>query len=324
MKLEHAALPVECDTISDPHTQYAFEQGDASVPHIYVVIPVRDRRAFTDACLASLAAQTIAHTVVVVDDGSSDGTPDMIERDYPGTILLRGDGELWWAGATNTGVGWTLAHCSPDDWVVTLNDDTLLSESYLEDLTRPAAITPRALIGSVAVDETDPETIIDGGVRIDWWRAKFRLMHRGETLREAYPNGGLHAADVLSGCGTLVPVQAYRELGPCNARQLPHYGADYEFTRRADRAGYRVLVNAGAVVQRRRSTGIHAEVGHGGFGALVRSFVSRRSSTNLAARVNFALLAAPRSLLLPYLFCDLGRVFAWSLRRHRDGGLTPS
>ena len=282
----------------------------------YVVIPVRNRRPFTQACLTSLSGQSLRHTVVVVDDGSEDGTPEMVRGEFPDAVLLLGDGSLWWTGATNRAVGWVLAHCQPDDLVVTLNDDTLLPPDYLMMLRRPVEADRRLLLGSVTVSEADGDTIVDGGVHIDWWRAKFTAQHRGDSLCGAFPHGGLHDVDVLSGCGTLVPVRAFRELGPYDQRRLPHYAADYEFSRRAARAGYRIAINADAVLRlRERSTGIHADVAQGGLDVFVRSFVSRRSATNLSARVNFARLAAPRSAFVPYLVCDLGRVMLGSVMR---------
>lgn len=209
-------------------------------------MPVRDRIDFTRACLGSLAAQTLAHTVVVVDDGSSDGTPDMIRAEFPDAVLLRGDGDLWWAGATNLGIAWVLRRATPDGLVVTLNDDTVCPPDYLEQLVRPVRRGTPLLLGSVAVSHRDPCLVVDGGVGVDWWRGKFLDRHRGQRLADAFESTALEDVDVLSGRGTLVPVRAFRELGPFDARRLPHYGADYEFSRRAARAGYRLAVNPAA------------------------------------------------------------------------------
>jgi GT2 family glycosyltransferase len=293
---------------------FATEEGGTEV-HVFVVIPVRNRLAYTRACLSTLARQSLDHTVVVVDDGSDDGTPEMVRAEFPAAVLLHGDGTLWWTGAMNRGVGWVLANAGARDAVVTLNDDTLLPRDYLSRLVQPLR-DRRALLGSVAVSETDGETIVNGGVRVDWWRAKFTPQHRGEVVPYAFPNGGLHDVDVLSGCGTLVPLSAYLELGPYDQRHLPHYGADYEFSRRAVRAGYCVALNSDAVLfLRQEATGLHAAVGRDGVQVFLGSFVSRRSATNLSVRVNFALRAAPRAQLVPFLLCDLTRVVIGTSRR---------
>jgi GT2 family glycosyltransferase len=298
------------------------EQGVAQAPagRLFVVIPVHNRVDFTRACLESLAAQTAPHTTVVVDDGSTDGTPEMVRVDFPKAALLHGDGDLWWTGATNVGVAWVLRRCGADDLVVTLNDDTVCPPEFLANLTRPAQRGSRMLLGSVAVSHRDSAVIVDGGVQVDWWRGRFVKRHSGDRLDEAFSRSGLEDVDVLPGRGTLVPVSAFRELGPYDRRRLPHYGADYEFSRRAARAGYRLAVNRSAVlVVHEENTGMHSEVSEGRLGTLFRSFTSRRSATNLRVRWNFARLAAPRKTLLPFLVCDLGRVVLGSIRRSATG-----
>ena len=60
---------------------------------IHIVIPVYNRRDITRNCLLSLREQT--HTdfqVVVIDDGSTDGTSEMIQKEFPEVVLLMGDG----------------------------------------------------------------------------------------------------------------------------------------------------------------------------------------------------------------------------------------
>lgn len=71
---------------------------------IYIIIPVHNRKHFTRECLLSLRKQTFQNfKVIVVNDGSSDGTGEMIEKEFSDVILLKGDGNLWWTGATNLG-----------------------------------------------------------------------------------------------------------------------------------------------------------------------------------------------------------------------------
>jgi hypothetical protein len=53
---------------------------------------------------------------------------------------------------------------------------------------------------------------------------------------------------LLTGCGTLVPAGCYREVGLYDARMCPQYHADAEFTLRAARRGWRLLVDLHAVV----------------------------------------------------------------------------
>lgn len=65
---------------------------------IYVILAVYNRRKVTEQCLKNLLNQTYkAFEIIVFDDGSTDGTFEMIKKKYPEIILLKGDGNYWWS-----------------------------------------------------------------------------------------------------------------------------------------------------------------------------------------------------------------------------------
>jgi GT2 family glycosyltransferase len=113
----------------------------------------------------------------------------------------------------------------------------------------------------------------------------------------------------------LIPARVFAQVGLFDDRRLPHYAADYEFSARAQRAGHELLVDYDAVVIAATSmTGMNNEERPLPWRQLLRSFISRRSPYNLAARFNFARLAAP-ALLWPLFFvCDVIRVVAGRVR----------
>jgi cellulose synthase/poly-beta-1,6-N-acetylglucosamine synthase-like glycosyltransferase len=73
-----------------------------------IVIPVHNRLDATRECLDSLQCQAYRHfQVVLVDDGSTDGTFDYIKEKYPEIILLRPMKKREWITHTRTFVGQT-------------------------------------------------------------------------------------------------------------------------------------------------------------------------------------------------------------------------
>lgn len=290
-------------------------------PSVFVVIPVHNRCAHTVACLRSLAVQTYPSvTVVVVDDGSTDDTRRVITEEHPAVVLLGGDGNLWWTGATNVGVGWALERCRADDYILTLNNDTTVRPDYVDTLLALAQATQPSLVGSVALDSRDQETIVDGGPRVRWPTAEWWSVNQGRSLSQCLAEGTRFVEpSCLPGRGTLIPAQCIRKIGPFNAVRLPHYAADYEFSIRARRAGYRLLVSYEApVVSDVAATGISSK-NRIPWHTRCSALVSRRSASCLVYRWRFARLSAPRHILPLYILADTGRVLAGAFRDWAKG-----
>lgn len=72
---------------------------------ISIVIPVFNRKEYTRECLLSLKDQTDQRfKVIIVDDGSTDGTEDMLREEFPEVEVLKGSGSLFWTAGVNMGI----------------------------------------------------------------------------------------------------------------------------------------------------------------------------------------------------------------------------
>lgn len=291
---------------------------------VYVIIPVHNRSHFTKACLDSLRLQTYPQLVpVVIDDGSTDGTAEQLREFYPEVVLLRGDGELWWAGATNLGVGLVLQRCAANDFVLLLNNDTAVEPSYVATLVRVCGQHDRrALVGSVSVDIRDRATIADGGPHVNWRTAKWGSSNVGRRLEDVRAEGVTSVdASVLPGRGTLVPVECFADVGLFESERLPQYAADYEFSARAKRAGYRLVMTYEApVLSEVEATGPSSARGRLPWGVFFGTYFSRRAPACLLYRWRYGWLAAPRGSRLAYIVADTVRVVAGGLRDQFSGG----
>jgi GT2 family glycosyltransferase len=195
-----------------------------------------------------MRAQTLKNfQVIVVDDGSSDGTRDLISKQFPEVKLLQGDGNLWWTGAINLGVRYAMSHGAVTDAVLVINDDLEVSSDYLETLYRLWQSMPRTLIGSVVVDIDNPDIIDNGGNVVNWWTAKFRVLHCGERLSK-FAKDYYVPASFLTGRGTLIPMQVFHDIGLYDDRHFQQCG-DTEFPVRAQKAGYQLVVSYAAAVK---------------------------------------------------------------------------
>ena len=128
---------------------------------VAVVIPNWDGRQWLPGCLDSLAAQTRpADDVVVVDNGSTDSSPQMVRTDYPAVRVLALGRNTGFAYACNRGV----EVVSDADLVALVNSDVVLADDWVELMVR--ALEEESDAASVAckmVDLADPSVIYDAG-----------------------------------------------------------------------------------------------------------------------------------------------------------------
>lgn len=210
--------------------------NEAKPGSLFVVIPVHNRRALTRACLTALERQTTADfRVIVVDDGSTDGTAEMITDELPSVEVVRGDGSLWWSGSVNMGITEALRQGARA--VVLLNDDTVPASDLIEVLAAAATEQPGALIGAVSTDAAGE--LLYGGEIVDWRHAQFRSLLDSLSPDERH---GLHSVSHLPGRGLWIPAEVFGEIGLMDAKHFPQAVADYDFTQHALRAGHPNLV----------------------------------------------------------------------------------
>jgi N-acetylglucosaminyl-diphospho-decaprenol L-rhamnosyltransferase len=95
---------------------------------VAVIVPLFNGRELISDCLDSIPRGT---EIVVVDDGSSDGAPELVEQDFPFVRLLRNERNLGFGSTANRGL------CSTSATVrVVLNSDARLRPGALEALVR--------------------------------------------------------------------------------------------------------------------------------------------------------------------------------------------
>jgi N-acetylglucosaminyl-diphospho-decaprenol L-rhamnosyltransferase len=135
---------------------------------IDVVIPAFNHYELTESCLRHLAAQTVPHNVIVVDNGSTDETRESLARDWPEAQVLALEHNHAFTRAVNLGVA-----AGRGEHIVLMNNDVDLRPDCLEHLLAPLRRDPR--LGSVAsVLLTVGEQAIDSvGVTTDVTLAGF-------------------------------------------------------------------------------------------------------------------------------------------------------
>lgn len=100
---------------------------------VLALVVTRDRRDLLEECLAALRAQTRpVEGILVVDNASSDGTPDLVRTEHPDIELRALPENVGGAGGFHEGMRAGLE--SGEDWLWIMDDDTIPTSDALEQL----------------------------------------------------------------------------------------------------------------------------------------------------------------------------------------------
>jgi GT2 family glycosyltransferase len=217
---------------------------------VYIVIPVHNRINKTVKCIDSIYAQNYKDlSIIVVDDGSIDKTPQILIKKYPSVKVLQGSGSLFWTGAVNLGINYVLNISKIGDWILLVNNDVIMEYDVINKLTSFSLEKNRkVIINALSVDLADRKTIIKSGTIVKSWF--FNITHhilQGSSRYELHSTDAIRA-DLLTGRCLLHPIEVFQSIGKYDCIRFPHYGGDDEFTARANRHGYELYVIPSAIV----------------------------------------------------------------------------
>ena len=196
---------------------------------IYVLLPVHNRRQTTDRFIRCLQKQTHGdYHLILIDDGSTDGTEEMVRRQIRDLTVIKGRGDWWWGGSLQQGYLWLKSQeMDRSDVALIINDDTEFEADFFEKALSLLKGRSRTLLFARNVSPKTQRTFI--GFRVDWRRLRIEYASTPEEV------GGFPTR------GVFLRVADFLEIGGFHPRLLPHHGADLEFTMRASRKGMRLL-----------------------------------------------------------------------------------
>jgi len=264
---------------------------------IYIVTPVFNRKEFTKNYLEALDKQTDKNfKIIIVDDGSTDGTSEMIEQEFPEVVLLKEEGDLWWAEATNIGVKYALDHGAT--YVMTLNDDTVPLADYMEKMIYWLEREPDALQGALALNILNDEAVFGGEV-LSWKTGKYEDVLSKIPSDERF---GLKTVNVFPGRGLLIPSKVFSDIGMYDSNNFPQTVADLDFTCRAYNYGYKIYCNYDAKIKMYIDESATISLRENkSFVNYYKHLFSIRGGGNLKWFFVFSWKNAPRKYLIPYL-----------------------
>ena len=146
-----------------------------------IVIVSFNAREHLERCLASLTAAPpgCSHDVIVVDNGSTDGAPEMVRGAFPHVHLIRASGNVGFGAGNNLGIAE-----SRSELVLLLNPDTLVPAGAIDSLIAALRAHPEsAAVAPRLVDGAGRAELSFGPMPSPWGEAWQKLIGAGHARR---------------------------------------------------------------------------------------------------------------------------------------------
>jgi GT2 family glycosyltransferase len=208
---------------------------------VTVIIPNWNGLYWLKNCLDSLKSQDYSNfEIILVDDASTDGSPEYAEKHYPDVTILRRTRRGGFARTVNDGIA-----IASGDYVILLNNDTVASRSLIGNLVNTIEAMPSD-IGSLACSMRimdDPALMDDAGDILTWYGQALKRGHGKPAVD--YPS----REDIFSACaGAALYRRTYLNSTGGFDERLVSYLEDLDLGLRGRLLGYRCIFVPDAVI----------------------------------------------------------------------------
>ena len=217
-----------------------------------IIIPTFNRKKQLSVLLRQFKQQKlngIPFTIVVVVDGSTDGTIELLESEFPEVIIVKGSGNWWFTRSLNEGCKYAVDVLNAK-LILTINDDVQLPDTFLQKIMdNYAECGSNSIIGASSYSASKPSVITFSGIRHkNPWTLKHYKYINSYVPKEPGDLKGIATSVTLPTRGTLFPAKVLKDLNYLDEKYFPQYASDHDVVFRAAKKGVNVFVSYDAYV----------------------------------------------------------------------------
>jgi GT2 family glycosyltransferase len=246
------------------------------LPKVSVIILNWNGYEVTRDCLASLQESNYASfEVILVDNGSDDSSAEKLAQEFGEVRLIKNPTNLGFTGGNNVGMRDALGRGA--EYVLLLNNDTVVSPGFLKELVRVAEDDPKIGILNPKIYFFEPTDMIwyGGGMHKPWWSFP---KHIDYLKRDSSRNGKPREVSFVTGCACLIKREVVSRVGLLDEHFF--FGVeDLDWSIRIVRAGFKAVYVPSAFIWHKVSVTANATLGVG-----ARDYYHARNSIFVARK----------------------------------------
>lgn len=258
------------------------------LPSVYAIIVNWNGKNDTLECLASLHRIKLhaeSLSVVVVDNGSTDGSCQAVSKLFPGVHVIPIEKNIGFSGGTNKGIEFAQKHNAQCVWI--LNNDTVVDPDVLSGIS--SFQTPGVgAVGSKIYFYKGREFHKDkykkqdlghviwyaGGI-IDW--KNMLAHHRGVDEVDHGQFDHIEETDFITGCSCIIRTEIFKKIGLLDESYFM-YMEDLDLSLRIKRAGWKTIYNPSSVLYHKNASS------SGGPGSTLHEYYQTRNRLRIGMK----------------------------------------
>jgi GT2 family glycosyltransferase len=207
-------------------------------PSVSIIVVNWNGGTDTLLCLKSLSAVNYPiFELLVVDNGSTDGSPILVRDQFPHVIVLRNQENLGFTGANNLGIRWAMNRGA--DYVLLLNNDTEVEPDFLRLMVAVTESDPTiGAAGPLIYYHSQPTIIWSAGGIIEW-HGRTRMIELDQPDKGQLGKGH-RRVDYVTGCALLIKTVVLSQVGLLDDRFFAYY-EETELCYRIRQAGFKIV-----------------------------------------------------------------------------------